>query len=89
MRVKYAKSHIRPETPDGIEVDLVPRADDPRARRVPCLPRVAGSQESFQVRAHDIFHSANTSTVKEFVHVERFPSPIGLENRSHVVPFRK
>jgi len=80
MRVKYAESHIRPETPDGIEVDLVARAGDPRARLVPCPPQVAGSQEGFQVRAHDFFYPANTSTVKEFVHVERFPSPIGLEN---------
>lgn len=39
-----------------------------------------GSQEGFQVRAHDFFHPANTGAVKEFVHAEFFPLPIGLES---------
>lgn len=46
----------------------------------PCPPQVAGSQEGFQVRAHDIFHPTNSSAVKEFVHVERFSSTICLES---------
>jgi len=46
----------------------------------PCPPQVAGLQEGFQVRAHDVFHPANTSTLKEFVYVERFSSPICLES---------
>src|SRR3990170_3239152 len=44
------------------------------------LPQVAGSQDGFQVRAHDFFHPANTSTLKEFVYVERFSSTICLES---------
>src|SRR5659263_183308 len=46
----------------------------------PCPPRVAGSQEGFQVRAHDFFNPANSGTVKEFLHVERLSSPICLES---------
>src|SRR5659263_523891 len=46
----------------------------------PCPPQVAGSQDGFQVRAHDFFHPANSSAVKEFVYVERFSSTICLES---------
>ncbi len=42
--------------------------------------QVAGSQEGLQVRAHDIFHPANTGTVKELVYVKRFSSTICLES---------
>ena len=51
-----------------------------RGRIPPYLPQVAGSQEGFQVRAHDVFHPANSSTVEEFVYVERFSSTICLES---------
>src|SRR3990172_4493434 len=46
----------------------------------PGPPGVAGSQEGFQVRAHDFFDPANPSTLKEFAYVERFSSPICLES---------